>query len=161
MTFFWSSRRKIRNFREKLCCSVTGNSVQKSHHMRKAKVRDNRLFRKYSPKSLEPPLKSHGLTKNLKEWILVRWLCHSWWLCHSCCWSSIDYSYVLPCPTVAWMSYVKSYTVNDKSFEGEKFHGLLGSSGMRGKFRDFFHHHLHTCLNFQRSKSLAGKSLAV
>ena len=30
------------------------------------------------------------------------------------------------------------YTVNDKSFEGEKFRGLLGSSGMRGKVSRFF-----------------------
>jgi len=30
------------------------------------------------------------------------------------------------------------YTVNDKSFEDEKFRGLLGSSGMRGKFSRFF-----------------------
>ena len=29
-------------------------------------------------------------------------------------------------------------TVNDKSFEGEKFRGLLGSSGMRGKVSWFF-----------------------
>ena len=29
-------------------------------------------------------------------------------------------------------------TVNDKSFEGEKFRGLLGSSGMRGKVLQFF-----------------------
>ena len=29
-------------------------------------------------------------------------------------------------------------TVNDKSFEGEKFRGLLGSSGMRGKVSRFF-----------------------
>ena len=32
----------------------------------------------------------------------------------------------------------KRYTVNDKSFEGEKFRGLLGSSGMRGKVSRFF-----------------------
>ena len=44
------------------------------------------------------------------------------------------------------------HTVNDKSFEGEKFCGLLGSSGM---FHDFFHHHLHTCLNFQRRKKFS------
>jgi len=31
-----------------------------------------------------------------------------------------------------------AYTVNDKSFEGEKFCGLLGSSGMRGKVLQFF-----------------------
>jgi len=30
------------------------------------------------------------------------------------------------------------YTVNDKSFEGEKFRGLLGSSGMQGKVSRFF-----------------------
>ena len=30
------------------------------------------------------------------------------------------------------------HTVNDKSFEGEKFRGLLGSSGMRGKVLRFF-----------------------
>ena len=30
------------------------------------------------------------------------------------------------------------HTVNDKSFEGEKFRGLLCSSGMRGKVCDFF-----------------------
>jgi len=35
-------------------------------------------------------------------------------------------------------------TVNNKSFEGEKFRGLLGSSGMRGKVSRFFHHHIHT-----------------
>ena len=35
-------------------------------------------------------------------------------------------------------------TVNDKSFEGEKFRGLLGSSGMQGKVSRFFHYHLHT-----------------
>ena len=29
-------------------------------------------------------------------------------------------------------------TVNNKSFEGEKFRGLLGSSGMRGKVSRFF-----------------------
>ena len=29
-------------------------------------------------------------------------------------------------------------TVNDKSFEGEKFRGLLGSSGMQGKVSRFF-----------------------
>ena len=29
-------------------------------------------------------------------------------------------------------------TVNDKSFEGEKFCGLLGSSGMQGKVSRFF-----------------------
>jgi len=30
------------------------------------------------------------------------------------------------------------YTLNDKSFEGEKFHCLLGSSGMRVKVLQFF-----------------------
>ena len=30
------------------------------------------------------------------------------------------------------------HTVNDKSFEGEKFRGLLSSSGMRGKVSRFF-----------------------
>jgi len=29
-------------------------------------------------------------------------------------------------------------TVNDKSFEGEKFRGLLSSSGMQGKVSQFF-----------------------
>ena len=28
------------------------------------------------------------------------------------------------------ITYVKQYTVNDKNFKGEKFHNLLGSSGM-------------------------------
>ena len=31
------------------------------------------------------------------------------------------------------------HTINDKSFEGEKFCGLLDSSGMWEKFHDFFH----------------------
>ena len=44
-------------------------------------------------------------------------------------------------------------TVNDKSFEGEKFRGLLGSSGMRGKVLQFFHHHLHTFMVFQLYKT--------
>jgi len=35
-------------------------------------------------------------------------------------------------------SAVFEYTVNDKSFEGEKFRGLLGSSGMWGKVSRFF-----------------------
>ena len=56
MTFFWSPRRKIGDLRKNLCCSVTGNSVQRSHHTRTAKVRDNGLFGNYSAKSLESPL---------------------------------------------------------------------------------------------------------
>jgi len=32
----------------------------------------------------------------------------------------------------------RSNAVNDKSFKGEKFRGLLGSSGMRGKVLRFF-----------------------
>jgi len=38
------------------------------------------------------------------------------------------------------------HTVNDKSFEGEKFRGLLGSSGMWGKVLQFFpspHSYIH------------------
>jgi len=53
--------------------------------------------------------------------------------------------------------YSAGNTVNDKSFEGENFavcwvHQVCGE-----KFCDFYHHHLHTSLKFQRSKSLAGK----
>ena len=50
-------------------------------------------------------------------------------------------------------------TVNDKSFEGEKFRGLLGSSGMREKFRDFFHHHLRTFMVFQLYKAATSISM--
>jgi len=51
-----------------------------------------------------------------------------------------------------------SYTVNDKSFEGEKFRGLLGSSGMRGKVSRFFHHHLYTFMVFQLYKTATSVS---
>ena len=34
--------------------------------------------------------------------------------------------------------FPSAYTVNDKSFEGERFRGLLGSSGMQGKVSRFF-----------------------
>jgi len=50
-------------------------------------------------------------------------------------------------------------TVNDKSFEGEKFRGLLGSSGMRGKVLQFFHHHLHTFMVFQLYKTAMSDSM--
>ena len=43
-----------------------------------------------------------------------------------------------------------SYTINNKSFEGEKFHSLLGSSE---KFHGFVHHHLHIFTVFQLDKT--------
>ena len=58
MTFFWSPRKKIGDLRKNLCCSITRNSVQRSHYMCTAKVHDNQLFGNYSAKSLEPPLHS-------------------------------------------------------------------------------------------------------
>ena len=49
--------------------------------------------------------------------------------------------------------YKKFNTINDKSFESEKFHGLLGSSGMWGKVSQFFNHHLRTFMVFQLYKT--------
>ena len=50
-------------------------------------------------------------------------------------------------------------TINDKSFEGETFRGLLGSSGICGeKFHDFFHHHFHTFMVFQLYKTAEAKT---
>ena len=40
--------------------------------------------------------------------------------------------------TIHPASYTYHHTVNDKSFEGENFLGLLGSSGMWGKVLRFF-----------------------
>ena len=42
------------------------------------------------------------------------------------------------CKTSQWTIFNTPHTVNDKSFEGEKFRGLLGSLGMRGKVSWFF-----------------------
>jgi len=55
------------------------------------------------------------------------------------------------------------YTVNDKSFEVEKFRGLLGSLGTYvGKsFPIFFHHHLHTFMVFQLYKTATSISTKV
>ena len=47
--------------------------------------------------------------------------------------NDLSFSKICPCKIISCY-----FTVNDKSFEGEKFCGLLGSSGMWGKFRDFF-----------------------
>jgi len=38
--FFWLPRRKIGDLHKNLCCSVTGNSAQRSHRTRTAKVCD-------------------------------------------------------------------------------------------------------------------------
>ena len=53
------------------------------------------------------------------------------------------------------------YTVNNKSFEGEKFRGLLGSSGMWGKVLQFFHHQLHTFMVFQLYKMATSVSTEI
>jgi len=53
------------------------------------------------------------------------------------------------------------YTVNNKSFEGEKFRGLLGSSGMWGKVLQFFHHHFHTFMVFQLYKMATSISMKI
>ena len=50
------------------------------------------------------------------------------------------------------------YTINDKSFEGDKFRSLLGSSGMRGKVSRFFHYHLHAFMVFQLYKTATSVS---
>jgi len=61
---------------------------------------------------------------------------------------------------------VASYqnTLNEKSFKGDKFCGLLGSSGMWGKFHDFFHHHVHSNIHgfptIQNSYKCFNKSFA-
>jgi len=54
-----------------------------------------------------------------------------------------------------------SYTVNDKSFKGEKFHGLLGSSGMWGKVSQFFPIMtlIHTFMIFQLYKTATSVSM--
>jgi len=54
-----------------------------------------------------------------------------------------------------------AHTINEKTFEGEKFHGLLGSSGMWGKVSRFFHHHLHTFMVFQLYKTATSVSTKV
>jgi len=56
-----------------------------------------------------------------------------------------------------------SHTVNDKSFKGEKFRGLLGSSGMRGKVSQFFlspPSYIHRFPNLQNSYERFNESFA-
>jgi len=52
-------------------------------------------------------------------------------------------------------------TVNNNSFKGEKFRGLLGSSGMWGKVSRFLYHHLHTSMIFQLYKTATSVSMKV
>jgi len=53
---------------------------------------------------------------------------------------------------------ILNYTVNDKSFKGEKFRGLLGSSGMRGKVSRFFHHQFMVFQLYKTATSVSTKT---
>ena len=46
--------------------------------------------------------------------------------------------YIVHATVILSTQCITATTVNDKSFEGEKFCGLLGSSGMQGKVSRFF-----------------------
>ena len=56
-----------------------------------------------------------------------------------------------------WWS-LHEITVNDKSFEGEKFRGFLGSSGMRGKVSRFFPSPPSYIHGFQTATSFSTKA---
>ena len=73
--------------------------------------------------------------------VKVNWvLCKACGICRILLKSTTSDGRNLPLFTLSytWVSDLQCNTVNDKSFEGEKFRRLLGSSGMRGKVLWFF-----------------------